>query len=126
MKTKYSAGLVVVFAAVMAGCHHGPTAMSADGDALREGQTVYAKRAAIACHSRDELQQAHDLAKAGDMGAFFTYVGGHCGAFDKAETVQILSIEAGGDEQVVVVKDLDDPSAPAQLWMASKSLTLNK
>jgi hypothetical protein len=126
MKTKCSVGLVVVFAASMAGCHHGPTATSADGDALKEGQTVYAKRATIACHSRDELQQAGDIAKAGDKGAFFAYLNGHCGAFDKPEAVQILSIEDDGDGQVVVVKDLDDPSAPAQLWMDSKSLTLSK
>jgi hypothetical protein len=126
MRTQYRAWFAMVVVAGMSGCHHGPTAISADGDTLREGQTAYAKRAAIACHSNDELQQANDIAKQGDRGAFFAYLNGHCGAFDKPEAVKILSIEVNGDDQVVVVKDLDDPSAPPQLWMDSKSLTLNK
>jgi hypothetical protein len=126
MKIQNCAWLVIAFAAGMSGCHRGPTAISADGDILKEGQTVYAKRAAIACNSQDELKQARDIAKGGDKGAFFAYLNGHCGAFDKSESVQILSIEGGGNDQVVVIKDLDDPSAPAQLWIDGKSLTLNK
>lgn len=126
MKIQSYAWLAVVFVAGITGCHHGPTALSADGDMLKEGQSAYAKRAAIACNSSDELQQANDIARQGDKAAFFAYLNGHCGVFDKPEAVKILSIEVNGDDQAVVVKDLGDPSAPAQLWMASKSLTLNK
>lgn len=126
MKSLQCAWLVVALTAGMTGCHHGPTAVSADGGTIKEGQSAYAKRAAIACNSKEELRQAQDIAKQGDQGAFFAYLNGHCGAFDKPEAVKILSIEPGADDQVVVVKDLDDPSAPAQLWMASTSLSLNR
>lgn len=126
MKTSQYAWLMLALTTALTGCHHGPTALSADGDVLKEGQTAYAKRATIACNSAEELQQAQDIAKQGDRGAFFAYASGHCGAFDKTEAVKILSIEPGDGDQVVIVKDLDDPSAPAQLWMDSKWLTVNK
>lgn len=126
MKTQYGAWLVIAFTFGVAGCHHSPAALSADGNTLKEGQTAYAKRATIACNSAEELKQARKIAKQGDKGALFAYLSGHCGAFDKPETVQILSIEPGTDSQVMVIKDLDDSSAPPRLWMDSKSLTLSK
>ena len=124
MKTA-SSFWVIALAVGMAGCHHGPTATSADGGTLKEGQTAYAKRAAIACHSSAELQQANALAAQGDQAAFLSYANDHCGVFDKPEKVKLLSIEPGSGDQTVVVNDLDDASAPAQLWMSSKSLTSN-
>lgn len=125
MKTAHSWCMVIAFTAGIAGCHHGPTALSANGEILKEGQTAYAKRAAIACHSNAELQQATALVAQGDQAAFMAYANEHCGVFDKPEKVKILNIESGTGNQTVVVNDLDDASAPAQLWMASKSLTLN-
>jgi hypothetical protein len=126
MKTTYGSWLLLALTVAVAGCHNGPTALSADGAILKERQTAFAKRATIACNSSAELQQAKDLAKQTEKIAFFAYLNGHCGAFDKVERVKILTIEPGDGNQVVVVKDLDDASAPAQLWMESKSLTLNK
>lgn len=126
MKLLHRSSLVVVFAAGLAGCHHGPTALSADGDTLKAGQTVYAKRAAVACKSKDELQTAQGFATQGDKARFFSYLNGHCGVFEKPESVKILSIEPGTGDSLVVVKDLDDPSAPSELWMTSTSLTVNK
>lgn len=125
---KFSRGVrfAVLLAAGLAGYHYSPLALSADGNTFKVGQVAYAKRAAIACNSKEELQRAQNIAKQGDKSAFFAYLNGHCGAFDKAEAVKVLSIEPGADAPVVVVADIDDPSAPAKLWMASTSLSLNK
>ena len=90
MKTTYCSWVVLALTVSIAGCQHGPTALSADGETLKEEQIAYAKHATIACNSNEELQQAHDLATQGDKGAFIAYLSGHCGTFDKPESVKIL------------------------------------
>ncbi|MGO4703290.1 hypothetical protein [Dyella sp. 2RAB6] len=129
MKLSRRSWWVVALAASLAGCHHGPTAPSADGGTLKEGQTVYARHATIGCKSKEELETAGGLAKQGDKAGFFSYINGRCAAFDKPEAVKIVRIEQGTSEQLVLVKGLDepsDPSEPSQLWMRNTSLLINQ
>ncbi|RUL67101.1 hypothetical protein EKH79_00400 [Dyella dinghuensis] len=109
-------------------CHRGPTALSADGETLREGQTVYLKDGGLACFSEGEWREAQEMIQGGGMPALLEYTkgGAHCGMLEKGESVKILTVEPDDGHQLVVVHDQDDPSAPAQLWMESKRLTLNK
>lgn len=90
---------------------------------MREGQSAYAKHATFACKSSDELQKALDIRSQGDKAAFFAYLQGRCGLVDTPEAVKILTIEPGGGDQFVAVKDLDDQT---QWWTKSSWLTLNK
>ncbi|WP_233840419.1 hypothetical protein [Dyella sp. 2HG41-7] len=126
MKISHPTRIVVALAMGMTSYQYSPLALSSEGGIFNVGQTVYAKRATIACNSKEELQRAQDIAKNGDKGSFFAYLNGHCGAFDKVEAMKVLKVEAGADDPIVVVTDLDDPSAPAKLWMVSSSLSFNR
>lgn len=128
MKSPHRAWLVAVLTAVMAACHHGPTAPSADGGLLKEGMVAYAKHPSVACRSKTDLHQSQEIAKQGDKQAALAYLNEHYLVFQDPDAVKILSIEPSvepNDDQMVSVKVLSDSSV-GTLWMASKSLLLNK
>ena len=129
MNLSHRTWLAAALTASLAGCHHGPTAPSADGGTLKEGLTAYARHATIGCKAKEDLETAAGFAKQGDKAGFFNYINGGCAAFDKPEAVKIARIEQGTSEQLVLVKGLDepsDPSQPSELWMRNTSLTVNK
>jgi hypothetical protein len=127
LKSEYLGPVALVALFCLSACHHGPTATSADGDTLSSGQELFAKRAALACYSADELKQVIDFKAKHDGDGLFQYLhGGHCGTFETPERVKILRIEPGDGYQVAVVTDLDDKTAPAELWIDSKQLSVSK
>lgn len=128
MKSPHRAWLVLALTAGMAGCHHGPTAPSADGGILKEGVVAYAKHPSLACRAKIDLYQAREIAKDGDKQAAQAYLNEHCLVFQGPDAVKILGIEPGiepSDDQMVSVQVLTDSSV-GTLWMTSKSLLLNK
>lgn len=116
----------VLFAAIcMAGCHYGPTALSAEGKKLAVDQTVYVAHASFACMSADELHQAITLKAAGEGSQLYQYFkDGHCGIFQENEKVKVVRIESADGYQAVVVTDLDDKSAPPLLWVKNDQLSV--
>lgn len=128
MKSPHHAWLVALLAAVLAACHHGPTAPSADGGILKEGLVAYTKHPSVACRSKTDLQQSREIAEQGDRQAALAYLNEHCLVVQDSDAVKILSIEPGvgpSGDQMVSVKALSDPSV-GTLWVTSKSLLLNK
>jgi hypothetical protein len=49
-----------------------------------------------------------------------------CGMLEDGTKVKIATVQPDDGNQWVVVNDLDDTSARAQLWLESKRLTSNK
>lgn len=124
MKIQYLVCTLALLASTV--CHASPVALSAEGKEIKIGQTVFGKRAFL-CISNDFFQKAKTLqAQKERMQAFKMFKAEQCGFIDNNERLKVIRFEPNTVYPAVVVSDLDDSKAPAELWISSDQLMVEK
>jgi hypothetical protein len=126
MKHSYLAPGLLFAVAIVTGCHSAPPATSADGKAIKVGQSVYPHRMAFGCKSLAELSQATSLktqAKRQELSSYLKE--DHCGFFEGNETANVVRIEKSDNDAALVVNLPDQASLP-QLWVKSSDVSAQR